>query len=473
MVALVHKNVKHIWDVKDRRFCHPGLDTSNDWTKTFSMYFEYWVIPSECDPNKTLLENRMYTLSNYFEMACVAGPWSADTIFDGQLKSKYKNLCAACDNPAGCYSDDKYHGREGALLCLTEDVGDIAWVRLDDTLVHFKDEQVDKRNYNYLCPDGGTRPLEYDKPCVWLSKPWPVIVASSQIAEKVSRTMNLLKNATFGWETSVLQLMEGYHISPVSTENLETPEDYLRRFPGFMSANNRVTCRPSRRVQWCVASNLEERKCRWLREASVVYGVEPPISCIQEINRASCLDALRSRRADIFVARTEELLQARKKGLKPIIYALSNKKQELNRIAAVVKHDSKFRSLRDLEGAAKACFAGYESVGWNAFVSTMRNASAEKWGCQDTQAVAKFFKDSCVFGLTDQDRSELPANLYSLCKQGEKRDKRMHARRRDRSEREIRANTMCTDANGRHCTRPLNSHASLSRQCDTRCVNAL
>ncbi|XP_032675197.1 transferrin [Odontomachus brunneus] len=419
MVALVHKNVGHIWDVKGKRFCHPGFDSKElGWTKAFSMYFENWIIPKECDPDKTLLENRVHALSNYFEMACVAGLWSSDTIFDGQLKSRYRNLCTACDNPISCYNDDKYRGREGALLCLTDDVGDVAWVRLDDTLLHFKEEEVDKRNYNYLCPDGGTRPVEYDKPCVWISRPWPVIVASSQIAEKVARTMNLLKNTTFGWETNVLQLMESYHISPVSTENLETPEDYLGRFPGFMSANNRASCRPSRRVQWCVASNLEDRKCRWLREASIVYGVEPPISCIQETSRASCLDALRSRRADIFVARPEELLQARKKGLKPLVYALSNKKQELNRIAAVVKHDSKFRTLRDLEGA-KACFTGYKSVGWNAFTSTMKNASAGKWGCPDTQAVANFFKDSCVFGLSDQDKSKLPANLYSLCKREE------------------------------------------------------
>lgn len=53
-------------------------------------------------------------------------------------ESKYRNLCAVCDSPAGCYNSDKYYGRQGALLCLTDNVGDIAWARLDDTLVHFK-----------------------------------------------------------------------------------------------------------------------------------------------------------------------------------------------------------------------------------------------------------------------------------------------------------------------------------------------
>lgn len=115
MVALVHKNVKHIWDVKGKRLCHPGLDIENELTKAISMvsvspttrirvavtlprfiepdvsfqYFENWIIPRECDPDKTLLENRMYALSNHFEMACVAGLWSLDTIFDAQLSKQF------------------------------------------------------------------------------------------------------------------------------------------------------------------------------------------------------------------------------------------------------------------------------------------------------------------------------------------------------------------------------------------------
>lgn len=54
------------------------------------------------------------------------------------LESRYRSLCAACDNPASCYHSDKYYGRQGALLCLTDNIGDVAWVRLDDTINHFK-----------------------------------------------------------------------------------------------------------------------------------------------------------------------------------------------------------------------------------------------------------------------------------------------------------------------------------------------
>ena len=36
MVVIVSKDVRNIWDVKGKRFCHPGLDTTDDWTNAFS-----------------------------------------------------------------------------------------------------------------------------------------------------------------------------------------------------------------------------------------------------------------------------------------------------------------------------------------------------------------------------------------------------------------------------------------------------
>ncbi|XP_018049923.1 PREDICTED: transferrin [Atta colombica] len=418
VVAIAHKNVQRIWDVKGKRLCHPGLDTVDDWTKIFSMYFENLIIKKECDANMTLFENRMHALSNYFEMACIAGPWSADTTFDYQLKSKYRNLCAACEKPASCYNTDKYYGREGALLCLTDGIGDVAWVRLGDARVHFKAQMIDVQDYKFLCPDGTTRPLNFEEPCIWISKPWPVIVARPSNAENIAHMMNSMINRTFSWESNVLQLMENYYITSTDVKDLQTPDDYLHRYPNFLSANVRTGCLPSRDVRWCLVSNLEKRKCSWLRVASIVYGVEPLISCFQETSREACVEAIREGRTDIFLARPEELLENKMMGLKSIIHAMAHSRQELNRIAAVVKRNSKFRVMKDLKGA-KAAFTGYRSVGWNAFVTLMRNESNGNWDCSDAQAISKFFKDSCVLGWNNKNNgNELPVNLHSLCKEG-------------------------------------------------------
>lgn len=114
----------------------------------------------------TLLETKISALSKYFNAACFAGKWTSDKFVDEKLskfnqqnkrpivklfitsrlfrfvsffnfiEAKYSNLCELCES--GCDIGDMYHGRTGALVCLTENIGDIAWVRLDDAFRHFK-----------------------------------------------------------------------------------------------------------------------------------------------------------------------------------------------------------------------------------------------------------------------------------------------------------------------------------------------
>lgn len=48
MVVIVSKDVRNIWDVKGKRFCHPGLDTTDDWTNAFSTV--NFLITTPCLP---------------------------------------------------------------------------------------------------------------------------------------------------------------------------------------------------------------------------------------------------------------------------------------------------------------------------------------------------------------------------------------------------------------------------------------
>ena len=97
-------------------------------------------------------------------------------------------------------------------MCLADNAGDIAWVRLDDTIQYFENQQIDKENYNYLCPDGTTRPMKFDKPCVWITRPWPVIVARREKAEKVEKMMRVSKEHELNW--MLRDLLEDYHPTP-------------------------------------------------------------------------------------------------------------------------------------------------------------------------------------------------------------------------------------------------------------------
>lgn len=51
-----------------------------------------------------------------------------------------------------------------------------------------------------------------------------------------------------------------------------------------------------------------------------------------------------------------------RKGLKPIVNAMTNAKEEINRIVAIVKVNSSFMTIKDLKGA-RASFTGYKSIG--------------------------------------------------------------------------------------------------------------
>ncbi|XP_020278955.1 transferrin [Pseudomyrmex gracilis] len=413
VVVIAHKSVQRASDIEGKRLCHPGIATVNDWTKPLSMYFENMLISKECRSNVTLLENRLHALSNYVEIGCVAGPWSSDKTYDFYLKATYKNLCDACNNPAGCYMTDKYYGRQGALLCLTDNVGDVVWARLDDAKVHFKAESVRRSDYKFLCQDGTTKPLDFNQICSWISKPWPVVIAKKTVAENVANTMNHIVDATnrsIPWVQSVLQLLEDYYIESDSLPEIITIADYLDRFPNFLSAYFRSDCQPSRGIVWCVSSALEKRKCDWMKAAAAAYGVEPTIECVL-MSRTMCMEATQIAEVDIFMVRPEELLQARKMNLKPIISATTNTKNGMNRIVAIVKENSKFKTILDLKGA-KAVFTGYRSVDWNIFVMYMKNNFNESWDCSDAVAVSKFFSQVCVLGARI---SNLPNNLYSLC----------------------------------------------------------
>lgn len=43
---------------------------------------------------------------------------------------RYSNLCALCEDPVKCDYPDKYSGYEGAIRCLVENGGDVAFTKV-------------------------------------------------------------------------------------------------------------------------------------------------------------------------------------------------------------------------------------------------------------------------------------------------------------------------------------------------------
>lgn len=46
------------------------------------------------------------------------------------LEKTYSNLCALCEEPLKCMYPDKYSGYDGAIRCLVENNGDVAFTKV-------------------------------------------------------------------------------------------------------------------------------------------------------------------------------------------------------------------------------------------------------------------------------------------------------------------------------------------------------
>ncbi|KAF5299510.1 hypothetical protein FQR65_LT01093 [Abscondita terminalis] len=419
VVAVVDNdaNIKTRYDLRDKRFCHPGYGYEADWTQILANYLEVSVVPQKCNPALTLTENRISASSKYFKSACKAGPWVNDPALDQQLKSKYPNLCGLCHSPHLCSTDDKHWGRRGSLLCLTDGVGDITWARLDDVRSHFGitpgSASASPNDFSYLCQDGTVIPLNSTtKPCVWVAKPWPVVATKRTSAQEIQEFISSLSHSdNFSWQSALLNLIETYHLTIKPIQPIEAIESYLGRATGFLSAYSFPGCHPPRTIKMCTTTNLENAKCSWLREAANVYGVEPDIDCLKADNKTHCMKAITNNVVDVVILPPDLVNEAKTKyNLKTLFYETTSDEEDKYITVAVVKANSVFTSFADVKGA-KACFPKYDGIAWNSVINVL-NMKKLLRSCPFTKGMADFFSDSCVPGLPDGE----PQKLSNMCK---------------------------------------------------------
>lgn len=306
VVAVVTKEsgITSRHDLKEKRYCHPGYGYETDFNRILANYLEASVVPQLCNPRLTITENRIKATSEFFKSSCKAGPWVNNYLDDEKLKRKYPNLCNLCDSPSTCSMNDKYWGRRGPLLCLTDGAGDISWARLDDVRIHFGltpgGMESTPDDYMLLCPDDKLIPLNTTNPCVWTVKPWPVVAARRTIAQEIQEITSTIKyNDQSEWKANLYNLIQMAHSAIVKIDPIEPIETYLDKATGFLSANSFSGCHPPRTVHICTTSIIENAKCSWLRESAAVYGIEPDLECIKANNITHCMLALKLQAADV------------------------------------------------------------------------------------------------------------------------------------------------------------------------------
>lgn len=397
--------------LRNTTLCHPGVgvDDIRPLSDTLSGYLESLVLERSCDPDLSLTENRVKSLSEYFGKACKAGAWLPDSTRDAELKRKYSSMCAACGNPSKCSASDVYWGNSGALACLGNGAGDVTWAELDDVNSYFaltpstNPPSSAADQFAYLCRDGTWQDLNNNpEPCVWLHRPWPVIVAKKKAAEAVASLDRILTNTSITvdqhWRGALAALMEIHQAQPEKLQPPKAPLDYLARAKGFREAYSQTGCDPPRFITLCTTSFLAKAKCEWLSEAGAVYGIAPPLQCVVRKDMQECMKSVSTGESDVTVGNSDWLVKGKRDlSIAPVLHEATPIVEKTSTVVAYVRKDSEISSMVDLRGK-KAAFPRHDGAAWHSVLRYI--TENQKITCSDL--VGEYFEEICAPGVGDQ-----------------------------------------------------------------------
>ncbi|KYN20902.1 PREDICTED: transferrin-like [Trachymyrmex cornetzi] len=403
--------------LKNNGFCHPGFSQSQ-WLNDYILkYFENTlsVNPLQCQDNVTAIENEIINLKNFFGKACRPGEWASDESFDQKLKEKYPELCALCDDTAACsYDSKRHHGHFGALQCLTQGRGKVAYVALQ----YVQDYLQTNVSYQFLCPDGSILPLSTPYPCAWLQQPWSVVAARKQVADFLKqRLLDWLHNSDSDWKSSLSRIIQE------DSRGINLAKTTIAKYLNGREIDVE-TC--GKNIRWCTIGDSETNKCKWVAKTAKVLGVAPSISCIMSNSTFQCFRDIEENRTDIVVIDSNYGYLARKvHNLSTILY--SETEMDKNSVTFAVMREPEednylIKNFQDLSGK-KACFPEYGGLGWLSFINAARKSNIiSSKSCDYPLLVSDLFSGACAPGIEDFDHSstaipsDVSSKLCSACK---------------------------------------------------------
>ncbi|KAI5705871.1 hypothetical protein M8J75_002526 [Diaphorina citri] len=438
VVALVSYriSVESLADLKNTKMCSVGFDVDNghdfDWNEIFTKFIEdQVVVPQQCNVNLSLTENRISSLASFFGDSCKAGKWASDPKQDQLLKQKYRGLCALCDDPVSCSVKDKYWGRMGAASCMTDCLGDVAWLRLDDWRVHEK-TTLNKAcsEFFFLCPDGSVQLSSVAEPCKWVSQPLPTVAVREDLATTLNHLITQVgvssptTELTTSWQWLARNLMSSYSRYIVRLENEFTPNYYLAKATNYLTASEDESgCDNEHHIiRLCAESGPQRRKCDVMAQVARAFGVMPNIECRSPDRKtiANCELMLKAGEADLMVISTDDFSDVLRANpnLKPILYQYGD---EHRYAVAVVKKSSHIKSFAQLKNK-RACFGMVGDLGWNAVLYQLMIEDLLPHVCPYEEALKQYFKDICavyspdpdVVPLCDEDTSHERNEAYEV-----------------------------------------------------------
>ncbi|XP_056419510.1 serotransferrin-B-like [Hyla sarda] len=393
-VAVVRKSSTFKFsELKNKRSCHTGIGHMAGWYSPLTVLQEKKML------NWTIGETQR-AVSKYFSASCVPG-------------ASEPNLCKQCtgrgSNKCKSSNDEPYYSPNGALKCLRDNKGDVAFVPHTAIPAEFS------KNFQLLCPDNTRKPIDQYQQCYLAEVPVNAVVTRSA-GDKTLDIVALFQNAQ----------KKGCKLSgPKYGKNLLSKNSTATFIPlpaamdaflylgahHFTSIQAMSVSNPTSKVsvRWCTQSRQEKRKCDDWTPAS-----GGAIECTEASSAEECILQVLKGDADAVTLDGGYLYTAGQCGLVPVMGEYYNqedlkpcrtsgsKTQGTYYAVAVVKKSNKDISWNNLKGKMSCHTAVGRTAGWNIPVGLINKKNNN---CD----IGSYFSKSCAPG------SDIDSTFCQLC----------------------------------------------------------
>ena len=184
-VVRADSGIKFLYQLGGRRSCHASFGDTASWLAPLSVLTERSLLDQQSC-------NKADQLAEYFGGSCVPG--SADLRIN-YYRSGSEKLCAACrgdlvgQHQCERSASERYFGQSGALRCLVEGAGEVAFVSLSSLASNVDGRSreswarsvplaLDSRNFRLICRSGTSMPLGDYERCHLTKLPGKVLIST-------------------------------------------------------------------------------------------------------------------------------------------------------------------------------------------------------------------------------------------------------------------------------------------------------